>query len=123
MIKKLIFDLDDTLIMWKDEYVNALKQTLKQHNINEDEDYINNLIDNYEEHFNKYNKETLLNYINENIKSHVTLDLRKNWNDGLIQSIVLGPKFSGNEYDFEFFVDQNFANEIIIQQSKIPYRG
>lgn len=41
--------------------------------------------------------------INENIKSHITLDLRKNWNDGLIHSIVLGPKFSGNEYDFEFF--------------------
>lgn len=61
--------------------------------------------------------------INENIKSHVTLDLRKNWNDGLIQNIVLGPRFSGNEYDFEFFVNQNFINEIIVQQSKIPYRG
>ena len=61
--------------------------------------------------------------INENIKSHITLDLRKNWNNGLIQSVVLGPKFSGNEYDFEFFVNQNFTNEIIIQQSKIPYRG
>ena len=61
--------------------------------------------------------------INENIKSHVTLDLRKNWNDGLIRNIVLGPRFSGNEYDFEFFVNQNFINEIIIQQSKIPYRG
>lgn len=61
--------------------------------------------------------------INENIKSHVTLDLRNNWNDGLIQSIVLGPKFCGNKYDFEFFVNQNFTNKIIIQQSKIPYRG
>lgn len=61
--------------------------------------------------------------INENIKSHITLDLRKNWNNGLIQSVVLGPQFSGNEYDFEFFVNQNFTNEIIIQQSKIPYRG
>lgn len=61
--------------------------------------------------------------INENIKSHITLDLRKNWNDGLIQSIVLGPRFLGNEYDFEFFVNQNFTNKIIIQKSKIPYRG
>ncbi len=74
MIKKLIFDLDNTLIMWKDEYVNALKQTLKDHNINEDGDYVNSLIDNYEEHFDKYNKETLLNYINKNIKSKIDMN-------------------------------------------------
>lgn len=59
--------------------------------------------------------------INENIKSHITLDLRKNWDDGMIQSIILGPRFSGNKYDFEFFVSQNFSDEILIQQSKIPY--
>lgn len=61
--------------------------------------------------------------INENIKSHISLDFRKNWNAGLIHCIVLGPKFIGNEYDFEFFVNQNITNEIIIQQSQIPYRG
>lgn len=72
--KKLIFDLDNTLIMWKDEYVNALKETLKQHNISEDGDYIDSLIDKYEKYFNKYNKVTLLNYINENIKSKVDMN-------------------------------------------------
>ena len=45
MIKKIIFDLDNTLILWKDEYVNALKETLKKYNINEDPNYVNNLID------------------------------------------------------------------------------
>ena len=35
MIKKLIFDLDNTLIMWKPEYVNALRKTLQKYNINE----------------------------------------------------------------------------------------
>lgn len=61
--------------------------------------------------------------INENIKSHITLDLTKNWDDGLICNIVLGSKFSGNEYDFEFFVNRNFPNEILIQRSQIPYIG
>lgn len=61
--------------------------------------------------------------INENIKSHITLDLRENWNEGLIHNIVLGPKFSGNEYDFQFFVNRNFTNKITIEQSNIPYRG
>lgn len=62
-------------------------------------------------------------YINGNIKSHINLDLGKNWNDGLIQSIILGPRFSGNDYDFEFFVNQNCKNKVIIQKSIIPYRG
>lgn len=60
---------------------------------------------------------------NENIKSHITLDLTNNWNDGLIQKVVLGPRFSGNKYDFEFFINRKFTNNIIIQQSKIPYIG
>lgn len=61
--------------------------------------------------------------INEKIKSHIILDLSKNWNDGLIQSVTLGPRFSGNEYDLKFFIDRNFKIEISIQQSNIPYIG
>jgi putative hydrolase of the HAD superfamily len=74
MIKKLIFDLDNTLIMWKDEYVNALKKTIKEHNINEDVNYINNLIDNYEEYYDKYDKQNLLELINNNIKEKIDMN-------------------------------------------------
>lgn len=74
MIKKLIFDLDNTLIMWKDEYVNALKKTMKKYNINEDADYINSLIDNYEKHFDRYDKKLLMDHINENIDSKVDIN-------------------------------------------------
>jgi len=61
--------------------------------------------------------------INGNIKSHLTLDLQKNWNDGLIRNIILGPKFNGNEFDFRFFIAQNFSYEIDIKKSTIPYIG
>ena len=74
MIKKIIFDLDNTLIIWKDEYVQALKDTLRKYNINEDPDYVNNLIDSYEEHYDKYDKENMLNYLNENIKEKINID-------------------------------------------------
>lgn len=74
MIKKLIFDLDNTLIMWKDEYVNALRDTLKKYNNNEDPNYVNDLIDSYEDYYDKYDKNNLLEHINNNIKDKVSMD-------------------------------------------------
>ncbi len=74
MIKKLIFDLDNTLIMWKDEYLNALKETLKKYNINEDPNYVNDFIDNYEDYYDKYDKQNMLDHINNNIKEKLSMD-------------------------------------------------
>jgi len=74
MIKKLIFDLDNTLIMWKDEYLNALKETLKKYNINEEPNYVNDFIDNYEDYYDKYDKQNMLDHINNNIKEKLSMD-------------------------------------------------
>lgn len=74
MIKKIIFDLDNTLIMWKEEYLNALKKTIDKYNIKEDPQYIIKLIDDYEDIYDNYNKENLLNFINQNIKSKLNMD-------------------------------------------------
>lgn len=74
MIKKIIFDLDNTLIMWKDEYLEALKKTIKKYNINEDADYMNSLIDSYENYYDKYDKEKMLEHINKNIKEKINID-------------------------------------------------
>ena len=30
-IKRIIFDLDNTLVLWKDEYTSALKKAIKDH--------------------------------------------------------------------------------------------
>lgn len=82
MTKKLIFDLDNTLIMWKDEYVYALKKTLEKYKINEDANYVNDLIDSYEDYYEKYEKEKLLEHINKNIKEKINMDFI---NDFLIE--------------------------------------
>ena len=74
MVKKLIFDLDNTLIIWKDEYVQALQETLKKYNNNEDADYVNSLIDNYEDYYDEYDKEKMLEHINNNIKEKINMD-------------------------------------------------
>lgn len=75
MIKRIIFDLDNTLIMWKDEYLNALKETMELYNIKEDYKYINLLIDEYDNKFEYYDKELLLNYINNRIKYKIDINI------------------------------------------------
>ena len=75
MVKKLIFDLDNTLIIWKDEYLEALRKTLKKYNINEDANYVNDIIDSYEDYYDKYDKEKLLGLINSKIKEKLNMDI------------------------------------------------
>lgn len=73
MIKRLIFDLDNTLIMWKDEYVGALAKTIDKFNINCDAHYLSDLIDEYENYYDRYDKELLMEFINKNIESKVDI--------------------------------------------------
>ncbi|MDD3453204.1 MAG: HAD family hydrolase [Bacilli bacterium] len=73
MIKKIIFDLDNTLIMWKNEYWNSLNETLNELNLEYDCNTIEKLkeaVNNYELVYDKYDKillkqimEKYINYI------------------------------------------------------------
>lgn len=73
MIKRIIFDLDNTLIMWKDEYLKAIKETVELYKMNEDYKYISSLIDEYDDKFKYYDKNLLIEYINKNIKSKIDI--------------------------------------------------
>ena len=73
MIKRIIFDLDNTLIMWKDEYLKAIKETVELYKINEDYKYISSLIDEYDDKFKYYDKNLLIDFINKNIKSKIDI--------------------------------------------------
>ena len=74
MIKRLIFDLDNTLIMWRNEYVSAIDKSLKKFGINEEATYMSNLIDDYENYYDRYDKELLVEFINKNIESRVDMN-------------------------------------------------
>lgn len=68
MIKRLIFDIDNTLIEWKNEYWKTLEDVYVELNIKSNEEMKRNIIkavDTYEE-FNKYyNRENMLEHINK----------------------------------------------------------
>ena len=60
MIKKIIFDLDNTLIDWIDEYDYALRDTLIKYNINFDYSLLSNAIDEYDYTSKIYNSYDLM---------------------------------------------------------------
>lgn len=76
-MKAIIFDVDDTLIEWKKEFIWALKKVLKDMNYNFDEDIVNKIdkmIDQNEKNNNELSKEILLNFINKNCNLNLSLE-------------------------------------------------
>ena len=68
MIKRVIFDIDNTLIPWKNEYYNEIFEVLKELNTecsNEEFNKIKKAFGEYEKVYYSFNKENMINYINE----------------------------------------------------------
>ena len=76
MIKRIIFDLDNTLIEWKDEYWDGVEEALNFANIKhtkQDIKDIENAIDRYETEYNTYTKENMLEWINKSVNIKVNI--------------------------------------------------
>ena len=68
MIKKVIFDLDNTLIKWEDKYIFALINTVKKLNLDYDNKMItkiDNTLVNYAKEHSIYTKEMFCDYNNK----------------------------------------------------------
>ncbi len=117
-MKALIFDLDNTLIIWKDEYVQELCKLLEKHQIkNIDNLYkkVDKCIGNYEKENKELSKESLCNFINK--KCNLNLDV--NFIDELIatrgncytedQELVETIKYLSTKYDL--YVVTNWFTE------------
>lgn len=109
-MKRLIFDLDNTLIIWNDKYINALKETIKKYKnidgkeLNDLTRNYNELIENYENYYNHYsidNMVDLLNKIGANIDNEFIID----WLDRLgtmadyDNEVVNTLKYLGKKYE------------------------
>lgn len=68
MFKRLIFDVDDTLIEWKNEYWDTMKKVFEKLNMEYKEETLNDIIkaiDTYEEENFYYDKQQMLKHINK----------------------------------------------------------
>lgn len=80
MIKRLIFDLDDTLIDWKEEYWNAILKALEDLKL--PSSLFPNLkqsIEDYETHNLYYNKQEILEAINHNLETPLPFHFITQW--------------------------------------------
>ena len=68
MIKRLIFDIDNTLIQWKDEYWDTLKEALEECNIDYNDELFKNIIkaiDTYDNENQYYSRQAMVEHINK----------------------------------------------------------
>lgn len=73
-IKRIIIDLDNTLILWKDEYNSALKKTMKSFDVNYNCQDIIAIIENQENIHEIMDKQTFLNDINTSCNLNLNID-------------------------------------------------
>lgn len=75
MLRRIIFDLDFTLIEWKKEYPLLLKDILEEHNLDIDYKIIDDVIESQEVIYDHLSKEQLLFDINKNTNIEVPMSL------------------------------------------------
>ena len=78
-MKKIIFDLDNTLINWIDEYDYPLRDTLNAYNIKFDYKLLSKSIDEYDYESSIYNSYDLLKYLNKKHNLNLTIDFINDW--------------------------------------------
>ena len=79
MIKRLIFDVDNTLIKWQDKYVDAIKETVLEYGINIDYKKFDDLVLTYEKNYDYYSKELMLEHFNKNLNLKLGIDFINSW--------------------------------------------
>lgn len=90
MIKNIIFDLDNTIIEDKEDYVLYYKEALRNCGYNED-NYLNiyNLLDDYDcsltEDNRFYSRETAINFLNINLNTNYDIKLIDELNNVIVQ--------------------------------------
>ena len=73
-IKRLIFDLDNTLILWKDEYTSALEKTMEYFKVDYDYLSIDAIIESQEAIHDTMDKQVFLDDINNSCGLNLTMN-------------------------------------------------
>lgn len=82
MIKRIIFDLDNTLIMWKDEYEKAADEALVEINYPKTENLyhrINEIESDYEVGKKKFDRNEVIDYINQKLDINLPYNFLNIW--------------------------------------------
>lgn len=78
-MKRLIFDIDNTLILWKSEYREAMKKTIEHFNLDLDYEVLDDLIEVYENYYDKYQVGNITELFNKNLNLNLTNEFTEYW--------------------------------------------
>lgn len=92
-IKRIIFDLDNTLIPWKKEYSDGFIKAIKDFNLDYDKND-DEVVAIYEKQNDNYNYEELLKCFNEVTGLNASLDFIKAWQDNLGAMAEVNPEIN-----------------------------
>ena len=109
MIKRLIFDLDDTLIIWKKEYEKIVNMALEDLNYPYTQklcDDINNAETEYEANIKYFNKKEMLNYINKKLNINLPLKFMDKWLEKA--SYCVPEKLDDKTYDILEYLSKKY---------------
>lgn len=76
-MKAIIFDVDNTLIDLKPEYIESMRDLIKEMNYDYSDEVIEKIYkyaDEHEKNFEKINKQEMLDYINKNCNTNLSLE-------------------------------------------------
>lgn len=89
MIKRIIFDVDGTLIPWKDEYDEiTFSKTLEEFKIKYDKNLLGKFskaINNYEKVNNTYSREQMIKQINKQTNQNLKTDFLECWFENILK--------------------------------------
>lgn len=78
-IKRIIFDLDNTVIIWNDKYLEGIKKASKEYNLFSKYKDIDNTLLDYEDYYSNYSIENLQEHIKNKIDIDVSKDFINTW--------------------------------------------
>ncbi len=122
MVKKIIFDLDNTLIEWKDYYINAIKETVLEYKLDIDYHKLHNLVEDYELYYNNYSKEQMIDLFNKKLNLNLDVTFLDKWFSRLgkmaikDEEVIDTIKYLSSKY--ELVVLTNFIKELQIERLK-----
>lgn len=91
-IKRIIFDLDNTLIEWKEEYLSGIKKACEEFNINYPYKEIDALAATFETNYSSYTIENFKEHIKKSLNLEVPQEFIKTWLEYLGKTNGANPK-------------------------------
>lgn len=129
MIKRVIFDIDNTLIPWKEEYYDEINKVLDSLNIEHTKDEYNKIKEAFSEYENEYytfDRKLMLDYINKYTKKQYPKEFiygcTNRWADSVPQkldeSVINMLKYLKDKYQMVILTDW-YADQQIEKLEKL----